>query len=252
MLKAAVIGAWAKDGEQSSGEQSSMDVNGSVQGDGSFGCIFTSPLKGSYDYGYTGLTLTCWAKFLPNTKGHFCTFGGDNTGFSIGHGARGDNGKNGNNINALANVRWWLPSDYTVSDGLWHHYVLVSYRLRGSSEGHGSHVFVDGIRKLVSEFGSSDTNATLSLDNSNITLLGVYDGEHSRFLTGNVTRFCIYDSSKPFSFIQDDFSLGNKAPSLDGLIHYYNGASADGKLIDQIGGCDMTSMNGALLSNDIP
>lgn len=225
-------------------------VVASVIGNGSTGCVFTSSLYSSF-YFINGFLLTAWAKFTPNTRGHFFTFGGDTSGISLGHGASGASERNGNYINGLFNAVFWLPSNELVSDGLWHHYAFLSFTSTGYSQNQGTKILIDGNVALSNSRSCHDAR-DLNVVNSNITLLGVFDGAEQRFLTGNVTRFCVYDSAKEISFVQADYNLGKDPPNRDGLIHYYNGEKSNGTLIDWIRGCNMEPKNGATFSNDIP
>lgn len=234
----------------SSSVSSLPGVVASVSGNGSTGCVFTSPLYRSFSF-ENGFLLTAWAKFTPNTRGHFFTFGGDISGISLGHGASGASERNGNYINGLFNTVIWLPSNRLVSDGSWHHYAFLSFPSSGYSQNQGTRILIDGDVAYSNSIASYSVR-DLNLANSNITLLGVFDGTEQRFLTGNVTRFCVYNSAKEISFVQADYNLGKDPPNKDGLIHYYNGEKSNGTLIDWIGGCNMEPKNGATFSNDIP
>lgn len=233
------------------GRSAKPSINGvvaSVGGDGTFGCMFTANAQSTFIFSDNGFTMTVWAKRPLNTKGNFCTFGSDTTGVSLGGGARSEGETRGNYLNGLANTRWWLPSNTEcITDEEWHHYVFVT---PSSVGGNMSYIYMDGV--IVGGIRYNGAAITNLNSTSNITLLGVCDGEMDRYMTGLVTRCCIYNRMLSESEIVADYELGNLPPVPSGLIHYYNGETKDGKLIDVIGGIDLESQNGAYISNEIP
>ena len=228
------------------GGRDPMAVVGSVVGDGTWGCVFSSRFSVVPSLA-SGFTVTCWAKFTSMTRGHFLTIGSDSTGVSLGHGALNDNGVYGDVINGLANSRWWCGTSTSISDGMWHHYGFV---LRSN----GHKVYVDGVGVNDSAPSNYGVGATNNLNSgSEITLLGVCDGSEPRFLTGNVTRVCVYFGTvKSAAEIAADYALCSKPPDTNGLSHYYNGASQNGQLVDMVGGMNLSSQNGAYISSDKP
>lgn len=220
-------------------------VKYSACGNGVFGSVFTSQKGVSFNF-QNGFTMTAWVKRPSNTRGHFCTFGSNSTGMSLGGGAASESETNGNYLNGLANFRWWLPSTYSLfSDGEWHYCAVVV----NSGESRGSYIFFDGAR--VGSISHSGTGVTsCSEGSSQMTLLGVCDGSENRFMTGLVSRVCVFNRGLSHDEVLQDFGIRAKYPMIDGLIHAYGFEANNGILVDSVSGLNLYAKNGAYISNE--
>lgn len=230
---------------KAAGDSGVNAVKYSACGDGIFGSVFTSQKGVSFDF-KNGFTMTAWAKRPLNTHGHFCTFGSDGTGMSLGGGASSASETNGNHLNGLANSRWWLPStSICFNDGEWHHCAVVV----NSGQWRGSYIFFDGVRVgSVSYSGSEVTRCNEEV--SQMTLLGVCDGGENRFMTGLVSRVCVFNRALLHDEVLQDFSIRAKYPTIDGLIHAYGFEANNGILVDSVSGLNLHAKNGAYISDE--
>jgi hypothetical protein len=217
----------------------------SACGDGAVGSIFSAKAVTRLDFS-NGFSMTVWAKRPMNTRGHFCTFGSDSSGVSIGGGAPSESESNGKYLNGLANMRWWLPSYFEcINDENWHHYSFTI----NSGSGNKSFIYMDGEKVGEGLFSGCEINKVNYT--TEITLLGCCDSPFNRCMTGLVTRACLFERYLTEVEVKADFEMGMSFPILPGLIHCYGFEGSDEIMFDSVGDVHLVRKNGAYISTEV-